>query len=92
MISLMTMISQLIEIYIWIIIISAVLSWLFAFDVINPRNRFVYMIADITNRLTEPAYALVRQFIPTIGGVDLSPIIIILGLSFLRNLMWEMLV
>lgn len=92
MISLMTMISQLIEIYIWIIIISAVLSWLFAFDVINPRNRFVYMIADISNRLTEPAYALVRKFIPTIGGVDLSPIIIILGLSFLRNLMWEMLV
>lgn len=92
MISLMTMISQLIEIYIWIIIISAVLSWLFAFDVINPRNRFVYMIADISNRLTEPAYVLVRKFIPTIGGVDLSPIIIILGLSFLRNLMWEMLV
>lgn len=91
MVSILTLISQLIEIYIWIIIVSAVLSWLFAFDVINPRNRFVYMVSDICNRLTEPAYAMIRQFIPTIGGVDLSPIIIILGLSFLRNLMWELL-
>ncbi len=91
MVSILTLISQLIEIYIWVIIISAVLSWLFAFDVVNPRNRFVYMLWDVCDRLTRPAYAFVQKIIPPIGGVDLSPLIIILGLSFLRNFMWELL-
>ena len=56
MYALLTLISQLIEFYIWIIIASAVLSWLVAFDVVNMRNRFVYLIGDALNRLTEPAY------------------------------------
>jgi YggT family protein len=89
--SFLTLVSQVIEIYIWLVIASAVLSWLSAFDVINFRNRFVYTIADIIYRLTEPAFRLVRSVVPTIGGLDLSPIIIIFGLAFLRNLMWEML-
>ena len=91
MYALLTLISQLIEFYIWIIIASAVLSWLVAFDVVNMRNRFVYLIGDALNRLTEPAYARIRQLMPDLGGIDLSPIILIFGLMFLRNLMWEVL-
>ena len=89
--SFLTLISQVIEIYIWLVIASAVLSWLSAFDVINFQNRIVYTITDIIYRLTEPAFRLVRSIVPTIGGLDLAPIIIIFGLAFLRNLMWEML-
>lgn len=91
MYALLTLISQLIEFYIWIIIASAVLSWLVAFDVVNMRNRFVYLIGDALNRLTEPAYRRIRQFLPDMGGIDLSPLVLIFGLMFLRNLMWEML-
>ena len=89
--ALLTLISQLIEFYIWIVIASAVLSWLVAFDVVNMRNRFVFMIGDALNRLTEPVYVRIRRFLPDMGGLDLSPLIVILGLIFLRNLMWEML-
>lgn len=89
MVALLTLISQIIEIYIWVIIVSAVLSWLIAFDVVNPRNRFVYMLADVVNSLTEPAYQRIRRLLPDLGGIDLSPIVLILGLSFARQLMWE---
>jgi len=91
MISVLTLISQLIEIYIWIIIISAILSWLQAFDIINFNNRYVQLIGRSLYQLTEPVYVQIRRIIPIMGGLDLSPIIVILGLSFLRNLMWEIL-
>lgn len=89
--ALLTLISQLIEFYIWIVIASAVLSWLVAFDVINMRNRIVFMIGDALNRLTEPVYVRIRRFLPDMGGLDLSPLIVIFGLIFLRNLIWEVL-
>ena len=87
----LTLVSQLIEFYIWIVIASAVLSWLVAFDVINMRNRFVFLLGDALNRMTEPVYRRIRSVLPDMGGIDLSPIVVILGLMFLRNLMWEML-
>ena len=87
----LTLVSQLIEFYIWIIIASAVLSWLVAFDVINMRNRFVFMIGDALNRMTEPVYRRIRRFLPDMGGLDLSPLVLIFGLLFLRTLMWEVL-
>ncbi|MBL6761121.1 MAG: YggT family protein [PS1 clade bacterium] len=87
----LTLVSQLIEFYIWIIIASAVLSWLVAFDVINMRNRFVFMIGVALNRMTEPVYRRIRRFLPDMGGLDLSPLVLIFGLLFLRNLMWEVL-
>jgi len=90
MVALLTLISQVIELYIWVIIAAAILSWLQAFDVINPRNRFVYSIVYALYRLTEPVYAQIRRVVPTFGGLDLSPIIVILGLSFLRRFMWEL--
>lgn len=62
----------------WAIIISAILSWLFAFDVINRRNQFVYNVATFLDRVTDPILAPFRRIIPSIGGVDISPIIVLL--------------
>jgi len=90
MYSVLMLIDRIIDIYVWIIILSAVLSWLVAFDIINMRNRFVYLVGDALNRITEPVYRPIRRFLPDMGGLDLSPLIVILGLWFLRDLMWEL--
>ena len=89
MYSLAYMINLLIELYIWVLIASAVLSWLVAFNVLNTRNRFVYVVGDVLHRLTEPALRPIRRLLPLIGGVDLSPIVLILLLAFARRLVWE---
>ena len=90
MYSVLMLIDRIIDIYVWVIILSAVLSWLVAFDIINMRNRFVYLVGDALNRITEPVYRPIRRFLPDMGGLDLSPLIVILGLWFLRNFMWEL--
>ena len=92
MYSLLSLISTVIQIYIYILIASAVLSWLIAFNVVNTRNQFVAMLADALFRLTEPALAPIRRVLPNFGGLDLSPVVLILLLFFLRNLMWELFV
>lgn len=89
MISILTLLSTVITLYIWILIIGAVLSWLIAFNVVNTQNRFVYSLVDIIHRLTEPALAPIRRILPNLGGIDISPIILILGLWFVRNLLFE---
>ncbi|HZV20411.1 MAG TPA: YggT family protein [Hyphomicrobiales bacterium] len=78
-------IAWLIDLYIWVIIIAAVMSWLIAFDVVNRRNRAVYMIYDALYRLTDPALRPIRKRLPDLGGLDISPLILILALIFLRN-------
>ena len=85
MIPLLNFISMVITLYMWVIIISAILSWLIAFNVINRHNQFVYMIADSLQRLTEPALRPIRRNMPDLGGLDISPVILILGLIFLRD-------
>jgi len=90
MYSVLILIDRIIDIYVWVIILSAVLSWLVAFDIVNMRNRFVYLVGDALNRITEPVYRPIRRFLPDMGGLDLSPLIVILGLWFLRDLMWEL--
>ena len=90
MYSVLMLIDRIIDIYVWVIILSAVLSWLVAFDIVNMRNRFVYLVGNALNRITEPVYRPIRRFLPDMGGLDLSPLILILGLWFLRDLMWEL--
>ena len=63
------------------IVVSAILSWLVAFDVINTRNRFVYMVVTFLDAVTRPVLAPVRRIIPPLGGVDISPIIVILVIA-----------
>jgi YggT family protein len=83
-------IIALIDIYWWIIIISAVMSWLIAFNVINTYNRPVAMIGDFLYRATEPALRPIRQFLPNLGGLDISPIILLLILWFIEQELYQL--
>lgn len=73
-----------IDLYIWVVIIQAILSWLVAFNVINGYNRFVSTVGEVLYRLTEPVLAPIRRRLPNLGGVDLSPVVLILGLIFVQ--------
>jgi len=73
------------QFYVWILIAGAVLSWLVAFDVVNTRNRFVHAVGDFSYRLTEPALRPIRRFLPLLGGIDLSPVILIFAIIFLQS-------
>jgi YggT family protein len=72
------------EIYIWLLIAAAVLSWLIAFNVVNTRNQAVAMVGDFLYRITEPALRPIRNILPNLGGIDISPIILILIIIFIR--------
>ncbi len=87
--SIFILLDNVITIYLWIIIINAVLSWLVAFNVLNTQNRFVFSVLDVTYKLTDPTLNKIRRFIPTFGSIDISPIILILFLMFLRNIIFE---
>ena len=87
--SIFILLDSIITIYLWIIIINAILSWLVAFNVLNTQNRFVFSILDTTYKLTDPALSKIRRFLPTFGSVDLSPLVLILFLMFIRNLVFE---
>jgi YggT family protein len=89
MLSLLRLIDNVIEIYSWVVIASAIMSWLVAFGVVNVRNQFIRMIVDLLFRLTEPALRPIRRFLPNLGGVDISPVILLLGLILLENLLHE---
>lgn len=83
--TLLNFLIMAITLYIAVIVVSIILSWLIAFDVINRRNQLVFTIADIVHRLTEPVLRPIRKRLPNLGGMDLSPLVLILGLIFLRD-------
>lgn len=72
------------DLYKWIVIISVVLSWLVAFNVINPHNQFVRMVGGALHQMVEPVLRRIRRFIPPFGAVDISPIILFLGILFVQ--------
>ncbi len=74
-----------IDIYWWLVIASAVFSWLYAFNVVNPRNQFVGQVGNALFRVTEPALRPIRSILPDLGGIDISPIVLLLLLFFLRQ-------
>ena len=88
--SVLILFDSLISIYIWVIIIYVIFSLLVSFNVLNTSNRFVYSILDVSYRLTAPPLNFIRRFLPNLGSIDISPVILILGLMFLRNLVFEM--
>ncbi len=89
MLSLAVLIDKVIDIYTWIVIAGAIMSWLVAFGVVNVSNKFIRMVVDILYRLTEPVLRPIRSILPNLGGVDISPVILLLGLFFVRRLLWE---
>ena len=86
--SLFLLIDSVINIYIWLIIINAILSWLVAFNVLNTQNRFVYSILELTYRLTEPFLNKIRSFLPNLGTLDISPVILLVLIWFLQTCMY----
>ena len=89
MCSIIELVSSVIMLFFWIILIQVVMSWLVVFNVINTQNRFVYMVGDFLNRVTEPALGPIRRLMPNLGGIDLSPVVLILLLVFVQNLLRE---
>ena len=87
--SILILFDNLISLYIWILIINAVVSWLVAFNVLNTSNRFVYSMLDVSYKLTNPPLNFIRRFLPNLGSIDISPVVLILALMFLRNLVFE---
>ena len=76
---------QIINLYMYLLIASAILSWLIAFNVVNTRNQFVSAVAEFLYRITEPLLAPIRSFMPNLGGLDISPIILILIIMFIQR-------
>ena len=89
MYSLLLLLDSVITIYIWFLIASVILSWLVSFNVVNTSNQFVSMMGEFLYRITEPALRPIRRFLPSLGGIDVSPVVLILVLVFLRNILFE---
>ena len=87
--SLLYLIIQVINLFQFVLIIYIILTWLVNFNIINTGNRFVYSILDALYRLCEPSLNFVRRYLPTFGSIDLSPIVVYLGLWFIKSLLIE---
>ena len=88
--SIFILLDSVITIYLWVIIINALLSWLVAFNILNTSNRFVYSVLEVSYKLTDPPLNFIRRYLPNLGSIDISPVILILALMFLRNLVFEL--
>ncbi len=85
MVALIQTLLYALDIYWWIVVLAVVFSWLFAFNVINGRNQFVSMIGNGLYQMTEPVFRPIRRLLPNLGGVDISPIIVLLIIFFLQR-------
>jgi YggT family protein len=92
MIAVYNLINTVITIYIWLLIAMVVLSLLVSFNMVNTGNRFIYTIGDFLNRITEPLLRPIRNILPNLGGIDISPMVLILALYFIRDLAFQFLV
>jgi YggT family protein len=85
MIELLAFISYLLQLYIYILIAMAVMSWLIAFNVVNPRSPAVRAVSEFLYRITEPLLSPIRNLLPNLGGIDVSPVILILIIIFIQS-------
>ncbi len=86
--SVLWLLDTVITLYVYILIASAILSWLVAFNVVNSRNPVVSQIGEFLYRITEPVLRPIRNLLPDLGGIDISPIIVLLLIYFLREFLW----
>jgi YggT family protein len=84
--AILEIIQLVLDLYVWLLIASAILSWLIAFNVVNTRNQLVAAVAEFLYRITEPLLAPIRSFMPNLGGLDISPIILIIIIIFIQKL------
>ena len=87
MIAIFYLTLQIIKLYSYVVIANVVISWLVAFNVLNTSNRFVYMVLEFTYKLTEPILNKIRGFLPNLGSLDISPIILLLLIWFVEMCM-----
>jgi YggT family protein len=83
--AILDIILVVLDLYVWLLIASAILSWLIAFNVVNTRNQFVAAVAEFLYKITEPVLRPIRNFLPSFGGLDISPIIVILIIMFIQR-------
>jgi YggT family protein len=83
--ALLDIILIVLNLYVWLLIASAILSWLIAFNVVNTRNQFVAMLGDFLFRITEPVLRPIRNMLPNLGGIDVSPVILILLIILIQR-------
>ena len=84
--AILDIVQIVLDLYIWLLIASAILSWLIAFNVVNTRNQFVASVSDFLYRITEPVLAPIRNMLPNLGGLDISPIVLILLIMFIQRI------
>ena len=87
MIAIFYLVLQILKLYSYVVIFNVVISWLIAFNVLNTHNRFVYSLLELTHRLTEPLLNRIRRFLPNLGSLDISPIILLLLIWFIEMCM-----
>ena len=87
MIAIFYLVLQILKIYSYIVIANVIISWLVAFNVLNTQNRFVYSVVELTYRLTEPFLNKIRRFLPNLGTLDISPVILLLLIWFIEMCM-----
>lgn len=85
MLELLAFFSYLLTLYVYVLIAAAVLSWLMAFNIVNPRNQFVGMIGNLLYQITEPVLRPIRNILPDLGGIDISPVVVILIIVFIQS-------
>ena len=87
--SLLILFDNLISFFIWILIINVVLSWLIGFSILKAQNKFVYMVYEFSYKITAPPLNIIRRYLPNFGSIDISPVLLIFLLYFIRNLIFE---
>ena len=91
MVELFNFIAYLLWLYVWVLIGAAIMSWLIVFNVVNPRNQAVRMIGELLYRVTEPVLRPIRNSLPNLGGIDISPLIVVLIIMFIVNVVFPVL-
>ncbi len=84
--ALLDVILIVLDLYVWLLIAAAILSWLVAFNVVNARNQFVAMVGDFLYRVTEPVLRPIRNMLPNLGGIDVSPVVVILIIILIKDI------
>ena len=87
--SFLILIDTLVTLIVWILIFQVIMSWLIAFNIVNTHNRFVWQVNYALHKLTNPLLSPIQQILPNLGGIDISPVILIIVLHFARNILFE---
>ena len=88
--SMLILIDSLVTFIVWALILQVIMSWLIAFSIVNTQNKFIWKINYALHKLTNPLLSPIQQILPNLGGIDISPVILIIVLHFARNLLFEL--